>query len=90
MKVSGVMKTMALAIVVLHGPAMAQDKPATPTAASQPRMTCSFVAEECMKGCGATAPQFICAPYCDGHKKTCLDTGAWNGTFRQFDNLIRE
>lgn len=75
--------------VASTGAAWAQTSPATP-ASGQPPLTCSFIAQECMKGCGATAPQFFCSGYCDGNRKTCMETGTWSDMFQKFENVKRE
>lgn len=61
-------------------------------AASKPpkRLTCSFIAEQCMRECPKQASRPFCSQYCGDNKSACLRTGSWYGIAQQFTNVDRK
>ena len=53
------------------------------------RMTCSFIAKQCLRGCVKEAPGPFCSTYCSDTRAACLQTGQWNGIRRRFTNVRR-
>jgi len=49
--------------------------------AEEPRLTCSFVAEQCHVECRKEAGPLICNLYCTRNRDRCFSTGDWVGRF---------
>ena len=61
------------------------------SAASTPRLTCTFVHGQCLTECGKEAGPLICRQYCKGRKNACMFTGRWSGRYGDvFPTVIRE
>lgn len=54
-----------------------------------PKLTCSYIAKQCVVGCSKEAPGDFCGSYCSGQRNMCLRTGEWRGMRRTFVNVVR-
>ncbi len=54
-----------------------------------PKLTCSFIANQCLARCKKEAPAEFCGSYCASNKNMCLRTGEWNGMMKTFSNVVR-
>lgn len=52
-----------------------------------PNLTCSFIANECVKACSREAPQDFCAGYCEQTRVDCIKTGKWTGIRRRYTHV---
>ncbi len=69
--------------------ALSQPGPVHAQTKQQP-LTCSFIAQQCLKECPKQASEPFCDSYCNETRKACLRTGSWDGIARQFSNVVRK
>lgn len=61
----------------------------TADAKKKKRMTCSFIAKQCVKQCSKEVDRVFCGDFCGMEKQNCKDTGRWETMGHRFDNVIR-
>lgn len=62
----------------------------TPEAtAKSKKLTCSFIAKQCLKECRKEVSAEFCSGYCRDQKVDCMKTGSWYGIARQFPRVIK-
>ncbi len=54
------------------------------------KLTCTFIAKQCVKECRKEVEGSFCNAYCGEKRQECLGSGNWFGLSRTFRNVIRK
>ncbi len=59
-------------------------------AAFAKKMTCTFIAQQCVKECSKEVSKSFCQDFCGMERQNCLTSGNWETMGRKFSNVIKK